>query len=150
MPRGNPSGRIWLVGLRPDRFEGKENYALSHAEGTFLVKAMKDTKIDAGEFYFTYIQKCPGEDNINICKRWFWNELNSNRPTNIICLGKEAVSIVTRQDITVKNYYPDSCVEVDFGWKINIWPCYSLHNLSNKGKKHYEIFKEFIKKVYGT
>ena len=124
-----------LIGEAPGRDEDELGQPFCGRCGDLLTKMLLDAGIDRSKVFITNVVKCrptkpdgksnrpPHAEEITICKKWLWAEIQAIKPKAIMTLGKvpsnlllgnklQMKDLVGRQhklsfcDIVIPNYHP--------------------------------------------
>lgn len=96
---GNPSADVVFIGEAPGKNEDLEGRPFVGAAGKFLAEMLESIKMQRSDIYITNIVKYrppnnrdPLPEEIEACKEWLYEELNSIKPKLIVFLGRHSMS----------------------------------------------------------
>ncbi len=134
--QGPENATMMLIGEAPGRDEDELDEPFCGRCGDLLTKMLADAGIDRAEVFITNVVKCrptspdgkknrpPHAEEIRICKRWLWEEIQAVKPKVIMTLGKVPTSLLLQDkksqmkevigqvhklsfcDIVIPNYHP--------------------------------------------
>ncbi len=96
---GNPNADIVFIGEAPGKNEDLEGRPFVGAAGKFLTEMLESIKMERSDIYITNIVKYrppnnrdPLPEEIDACKEWLYEELNTIKPKLIVFLGRHSMS----------------------------------------------------------
>jgi uracil-DNA glycosylase family 4 len=104
MGRGNPDGKIMILGEAPGAEEERSGEVFRGKAGQLLDRALERAGIDPGSVYISNVVKCRPPDNRTperleweACSTYLEAELERIRPDHILLLGNVALRAVARK-----------------------------------------------------
>lgn len=143
----------------PDKDEALLGRPLENRTGILLKKIMAEEEIDYKKCYITHTLKCNASSagkithNINICKKWLWEEIQTVQPKLILAFGKIPSQLLLKGKSTfkLKDVLGKSYV-LDYLNGITVIPWYNIlmfNNMNSLVFKTRQFFKE-IKKAHNV
>jgi uracil-DNA glycosylase len=128
---GPQDAEILLVGEQPGDREDREGRPFVGPAGLLLDKALRDAGVDRKRVYVTNavkhfkfeprgkrrLHKRPNAREIEICRRWLFEEIEAISPRLIVALGATAARGLTGRMIPVQSN-PGSLLTVDKGLRV--------------------------------
>lgn len=106
--RGNPRGRLMLVGEGPGAQEDEQGKPFVGAAGQLLDKILEASQLPPEEVYITNVVKCrppsnrlPKPDEIRTCLPWLQRQIELIQPRMLVCLGSVAARTLIDPDIRI-------------------------------------------------
>lgn len=143
----------------PDKDEALLGRPLENRTGILIKKIMSEEGFDYKKCYITHTLKCNASsagkitDNINICKKWLWEEIQCVQPKLILTFGKIPSQLLLKGKSTFKlKDVLGKPFQLDYLNGITVIPWYNIlmfNNMNSLVFKTRQFLKE-IKKVYNV
>lgn len=106
--RGNPAGRVMLVGEGPGANEDAQGKPFVGAAGQLLDKILTAAELPAEDVYITNVVKCrppgnrlPKPDEVRACLPWLQRQIDLVQPRLLVCLGALAAQTLIDPNIRI-------------------------------------------------
>lgn len=106
--RGNPGGRVMLVGEGPGAQEDAQGKVFVGPAGQLLDKILAAAELPPEDVYITNVVKCrppgnrlPKADETKCCLPWLERQIDLVAPQLIVCLGALAAQTLISPDIRI-------------------------------------------------
>jgi uracil-DNA glycosylase family 4 len=156
---GPLDAQLMLIGEAPGDQEAQLGKPFQGMAGLTLDNILKESGIDRSTIYITNAVKCrptkgkrnrpPTDSEIQICKKWLWQELKEVDPKIIVLLGKiPTYSVLNAQlnkTFTLKSIFGKQFT-TSYCRSIFI-PCYHPSYLMQHGKDQMEIVIELFRGI---
>ncbi len=103
MGRGDPVGRIMIIGEAPGANEEESGKVFSGRAGQLLDRKLRDAGLEPDVCYVTNVVKCRPPNNRTperleweACRKYLEREVKAVRPTHVLLLGNVALRTVAR------------------------------------------------------
>lgn len=161
MGKGNPMGKIMLIGEAPGEAESETGKPFMGKAGQALDEWLSELAL-IEQVYITNVCKCrppknrkPNPPEVDICsKTYLLHELLVIKPTVIVALGRTAIDLLFkgkpfRRGLAYPGKVPYNTVEIQFRqWIIPTWhPSYYNRLGGNKSKSGRQIRDEVLQSL---
>ncbi len=106
--QGSDDAKVVLVGEAPGRNEDEQGVPFCGDAGKYLNAALEYVGLSRDEVYVTNVVKCrppgnrdPKTEEIDVCKRWLWEELMRLKPEVIVTLGRFAAEQMLGRKVAI-------------------------------------------------